>query len=174
MLTCFICLQSGGHGKSAHFSRARGCGPLQFAGVRNFAFQRGAGFFHQSHGFLRQLAAHAVNLLVNRLHRKLRRVDAGNEVLQRRTQNSAGENKNKKPHHDAGQRSAEVKAAMEKDQRKAEESQPQMATHPGLRSSDSPDGKLLAQPQQPGKQHEAESNNAEGQSQCAAAPRALR
>ena len=174
MLTCFVRLQSGCDGESAHFSRAGGCGPLQFAGVRNFAFQRGAGLFHQSHCFLRQLAAHPVNLLVNRLHGKLRGVDAWNEVLQRCSQNSAGENKNKKPHQDAGQRSAEMKAAVEKNERKAEKSQPQMAAHPGLRSSDSPDGKLLAQPQQSGKQHEAESNDAVSQAECAAAPRALR
>jgi hypothetical protein len=126
------------------------------------------------HGFLCQLAAHPVNLLVNRLHGKLRGVDAWNEVLQRGSENSAGEKKNKQPHHDASERAAEMKAAMEKDERKAEKSQPQMAAHPGLRSSNSPDGKLLAQPQQSGKQHEAESNDAECQAQRAAAPRALR
>src|SRR6185312_3842905 len=56
---------------------------------------------------------------------------------------------NKQPHHDASERAGEMKAAMEKDERKAEKSQPQMAAHPGLRSSNSPNGKLLAQPQSP-------------------------
>ena len=144
----FVRLQSRCDRESAHFSRARGCGPLQFAGVRNFAFQRGACLFHQSNCFLRQLAAYPIDLLVDRLHGKLRGVDAWNEVLQRCSQNSTDENKNKKPHQDAGERPAEMKSAVEKDQRKAEKSQPQMAAHPGLRSSHSPDGKLLAQPQQ--------------------------
>ncbi len=148
MLTCFVRLQTRGDRESAHFSRAGGCGPLQFAGVRNLAFQRRACLLHQSNCFLRQLAAYPVNLLVDRLHGKLRGVDAWHEVLQRGSQNSAGENENKKPHQDAGERPAEVKSAVEENQRKAEKAQPQMAAHPGLRSSDSPDGKLLAQPQQ--------------------------
>ena len=170
----FIRLQSGRDREAAHFSRARGRGPLQFAGMRDFAFQRGAGFLHQPHCFFRQLAAYPVNLLVDRLHRELRGVDARNEVLQRRAQDSAGKHKNKKPHQDAGERSAEMKAAVEQNQRKAEKSQPQMAAHPGLRPSHSPDGKFLAQPQQSGKQHEAESHDAVRQTQPAAAARALR
>src|SRR2546429_1349690 len=40
--------------------------------------------------------------------------------------------------------SAEMKSAVEQNQREAEQAEPEMAAHPGLRASYSPDGKLLA------------------------------
>ena len=59
--------------------------------------------------------------------------------------NAAHPNEEEQPHQDSGERSAEMKSAMEKNQRETEEAKPQMAAHPGLRASHPPYRELFAQ-----------------------------
>ena len=66
---------------------------------------------------------------------------------------------NKQPHQNPRQQATEMKTTVQQNQGKREESEPQMATHPGLSSADSPDGKLLAQAKQSREQHEREAND---------------
>src|SRR5207244_5208567 len=85
-----------------------------------------------------------------------------------------GDSSAPQPHQHPGECAAEVEAAVEKNQRKAEKAEPEMAAHPGLRAAEAPDGDAFAGAQCGGEEHEGESKNAEEQANGAAATRALR
>ena len=64
---------------------------------------------------------------------------------------------------DSRQPHAKAESRMEEDQRKTDETEPEVAAHPGLAAAYAPDRHLLPCPQQPGKQHKCEGDNPVGQ-----------
>ena len=65
-----------------------------------------------------------------------------------------------------------MEAGVKKDQRIAEEAQPDMAAHPGLRPAHAPDRIFFAKAEQRGKNHEPVAGAAVNQADDAAAARA--
>src|ERR1039457_3054562 len=113
-------LQSGSYREPSLRACAGRHRSLPSTSARNLAFKGGASLLHQIAGLRRQLPAHPVNLLVDRLHRKLRGLEAWHEMLQCCAQNSAHPNEDEQPHEHPGKRTAKMKSTMKKNQWKAE------------------------------------------------------
>ena len=64
---------------------------------------------------------------------------SGYEMLQGGPQYACKDDDGENPHQHAGQDTSGLKAGMEKDQRIAEKSKPEMATHPPMRGRAIPD-----------------------------------
>src|SRR2546430_17566886 len=95
-------------------------------------------------------------------------------MLQNRAEDSAHNYDDEQHHQDRRQGPAETERAVEQDQRKTEQPEPQMAAHPGLRRPQPPDRNLLARAEQPGERHERRADDAEGNSHGATATPPLR
>ena len=94
-------------------------------------------------------------------------------MLQDCAEDAATNDNNQEPHQDSRERPAEVKAAVEEKDREAQQSEPEMTAHPGLRAADTPGGHTLSRPQKRRENHEREPDDAEEKANCAAAARPL-
>src|SRR5208282_687351 len=74
-------------------------------------------------------------------------------MLQYRSHDPADENHDKQPHQALRKPRAKAESRMEEDQWKTQETQPEVAAHPGLCPADAPDWHLLPCPQQSRKEH---------------------
>ena len=94
-------------------------------------------------------------------------------MLQRRAEDAAEHSNEEQPHHDARERAAEMKSPVEKNDWQGQKPEPEMAAHPGLRAADPPRGDAFARAKERGKNHEAETGDAENQADGAATTRSL-
>ena len=170
----FVDVQAGRDRHPAHRSRAGCVRALLHAGVGEISGQGRAGLFHKVMRLIHELAAHAPDLLVDGLHGNALLGHARHVVLENGPEDAAQKDAEEDPHQPVRQPEAPAKTAVQQDQREAERAQPKMPAHPGLRAAHAPDRHLLARAQQPGKNHEEETDYAVRQPHRAAAARALR
>src|SRR6476646_3950329 len=111
------------------------------------------------------------DLVVNRFKRHIGSHGAGNIVLQRGAKDTTEHGDDEQPHQDARERAAEMKSPVKQNHGQCEKTKPEMAAHPGLGPADTPSGHALSCAEKRGKEHEAETDNAEHQANCAAAAR---
>src|SRR6266853_800988 len=93
--------------------------------------------FHGAVGFFAKQPSNAADFVVNGFERNVGCHCRRNVMLQRRTEHAAEHRNHHQPHQDACERSAEMKPTVKKNHRQCEKSEPEMPTHPGLRTTDS-------------------------------------
>ena len=122
--------------------------------------------------FVSEGAAYVGDFVVNGFERDVGGHDARDVILQGGAEETAGDRDDKEPHQYASECAAEVEAAVEEDERKAEKAEPEMAPHPGLSTAEAPSGDAFARAEQGGKNHERKAEATEDDSDGAAAARA--
>ena len=140
----FIDLQTGGDCEAAHGASAGRGRELLLGGLGNITLQGGDSFADQGGSFIDELNTDTADLLVDGFKGNALRGKARHKVLQDCANDAADEDHREEPHQAARQTDTETKARMEEDERVADEAEPEMAAHPGLRASDPPDGNFLA------------------------------
>src|SRR5437879_1394126 len=92
-------------------------------------------------------------------------------MLQRGAEHAAQHRNDEQPHQYARKCAAEMKSTVKKNHRQRKKSKPEMAAHPGLCAADAPSGNAFPGAKQSSKNHESEADDAEHETDNAAAAR---
>src|SRR2546426_2421307 len=114
------------------------------------------------------------DFVVDGFERSIGRHDARQIMLQDCAEDAATNDNNQEPHQDSRERPAEVKAAVEEKDREAQQSEPEMTAHPGLRAAETPGRHTLSRAQKRRENHGREPDDAKEKANCAATARPLR
>ena len=160
----------GRDGSGDRAERGKATGALDFRLFADEA-QVAADGFDGAVGFFAESAADVSDFVVDGLERHVGGQDSGEVILQSSAEDAAGDGEDEEPHQDTGERAAKMETTVEQNEREAEKTEPEVATHPSLSAAEPPGRNTLTRAEQRSENHEGETDDAEGEADGAAAAR---